>query len=701
MPVADSQATAARVAIAVALLLAWLNLLLTTRWAAVPGSLHGAREPWYAVALLAATVLLAMQWRSIGRPVSVGFAMPLTLLLSGSAVLVGAFASRLPPSQWNEIPFKDNWTELYQQAVNGVRLMYRGSVVGWNWGLQGGYPTSTDIAQNFAALAIVPMTLAGDRVGYHLLHVLLLAALPVLVWWDLRREDRETALLAAGFATVFTAGYVGWLGNSGDTNSLVGVFCATLAIAAGRGARLGHRWGGPLLLLALTLGLYSHVAFVLYAGIYLLIEAAYYRDRAAVIRLALASVAAVLAALPVHWESLRYSDFVSFNNTVYDPATPRDWPVVLKSIYYNVEILLRPGRWFNDYRSLANVWWIPVAVVAVVSPRSRVGFYAWATVLTQALLRINTPEAGAIFDRIQHMFPVIAAPALAGVVRGLAGTRTMALALTAVIGFYVATSFVPIRHVPELRAFNPPLIDRITASDGMVLVEISPHRDMDKDPVRRTPTTPFDVHFEGLLPDLAGQRFYSQMIDGWGWNIWRGQVVAAGTFEARPISETPPTEFASEMRRWGVRHLFVWTDATRGYLNASGLFVERWRDERWSHFELIDADTRSVVTATGSGRLRNLDFLGGEVELEGVAAGDLVVLRTNYYPAWRAYLNDREVPLHNARGQLAFNAPQDGSYIVRLVYPRYRGVSAFALLAFAAGVVVLARLPSSGLATAQ
>ncbi len=692
MSPADPKATAARATLALSLLLAWMNFLLTTRWAAFPGSLHGARQPFYAVALLAATVLLIRHWKSIGRSVSLGRKIPTTLLNAAAAVLVAAFTSRLPPSQWDQIPFKDNWTELFQQAVNGVRLMYRGSVVGWNWGLQGGYPTSTDIAQSFAALAIVPMTLFGERIGYHLLHVFLLASLPVFVWWDLRKEDRETALVTAGFATAFTAGYVGWLGNSGDTNSLVGVFCATLAIAGSRASRLGHRWGGPLLLLALTLGLYSHVAFVVYAGIYLLLEAVYYRDRAAVIRLAIASAAAVLAALPVHWESLRYPDYVSFNNTVFDPATPRDWPVVLKSIYYNVEILLLPGRWFNDYRSLANVWWIPIAVVAVTSPRSRVGFYAWATVLTQALLRINTPEAGAIFDRIQHMFPVIAAPAIAGMIRAFAGTRQLAVALMAVIGLYVATSFVPIRHVPELRAFNPPLIDRITASDGMVLVEISPHRDMDKDPVRRTPTTPFDVHFEGLLPDLAGQRFYSQMIDGWGWNIWRGQVVAAGTYQAVPIDETPPQEFADEMRRWGVRHLFVWTDDTRNYLNASGLFVERWRDDRWSHFELIDADTRSVVTLTGRGKLRNLDFLGGEVELDGVTAGELVVVRTNYYPAWRAYVDDREVPLENVDGQLAFKAPQSGSYVVRLDYPRYRGVSAFALLAFAVGVAALWRV---------
>ena len=45
------------------------------------------------------------------------------------------------------------------------------------------------------------------------------------------------------------------------------------------------------------------------------------------------------------------------------------------------------------------------------------------------------------------------------------------------------------------------------------------------------------------------------------------------------------------MRRWGVRHLFVWTDASRDYLARSGRFVERWRGAPWSQFELVDADT--------------------------------------------------------------------------------------------------------------
>jgi hypothetical protein len=207
--------------------------------------------------------------------------------------------------------------------------------------------------------------------------------------------------------------------------------------------------------------------------------------------------------------------------------------------------------------------------------------------------------------------------------------------------------------------------------------------------VRRTPTNPFDVHFEGLLPGVAGQRFYSQMIDGWVWNIWRGQVVAAGTFRGRRIAETPPGAFVAEMRRWGVRHLFVWTDASRDYLAKSGRFVERWRDGTWSQFDLADADVRSVVTPNGSGRLRDLDFLGAQVELVGVTAGEPVVVGANYYPAWRAYAGGREVPLYSADGQLAFRAPRSGSYSVMLSYPRRVWLSCLALACAALGLVAL------------
>jgi hypothetical protein len=682
-------------ALGLSLVLAWLNFLATARWSGLPGALNGWKKPWYAAALAAATLLAIAAWRRVGRPVRLGPLFTTAVLAAGAGSLLTALFSRLPPDTWTLLPFKDNWAMLLTQAVNGIGLLSRGAVVGWNWWFLGGYPTSTDIAQNFSLVALVPMGLFGPPLGYHVLHLALYLAVPAYIWWDIRQEDREEATLAAGFACLFAAGYSGTVASSGDTNSLVGVACAGLALLGSRAARLGRGWGGPMLLLGLTLAGCSHTAFFVYAVLFLAVEALYYRDRTALVRLVAAATLAGLASLPIHWESLRYHDYVSFNNAVYDPSAPIRWPAVARTIALNVEILALPHRWFNDYRSLANVWLPALVVMALLPGRSRAGFYAWAAVLAQALLRLNSPSmGGALFDRVQHMFPMLLAPALAGFILRTAGTPRLAAALVLPIGLYVATSLAPVRHVSTLREWNPPLFDRIAASDGaLVLVELSPHRDMDSDPIRRTPTTPFDVHFEALLPQLAGQRFYSQMIDGWGWSVLRGQVVGAGTFQGRPIAETPHDAFDAEMARWGVRHLFIWTDATRQYLSADSRYAERWHGGHWSHFERNDADVRQVVARTGRGDLRNLDWLGADVLLDGVRAGEQVVVRANYYPAWRANTGGAEVPLFASDGQLAFRAPRDGSYVVRLEYPRYRWLTIPAAAILLCGLFVLSRWP--------
>jgi hypothetical protein len=678
-------------ALLIGLIVSWANFIGTIKWAALAGALNGWKRPWYATALVAASILTIVKRRSVGREVQLGTVVPVLLLMSGAGMILFALFSVLPVRTWHLIPFQDDWTPLFQEAVNGVHLLRRGVAVGWNWWFLGGYPTSTDVAQNFGALLFAPMAIFGDRAGFHLLHAVFFLCVPVFVWSDLRHDGRQMAIVATGFACLFAAGYFGTLSQSGDTNSMAGVFCAGLSLVGSRHARLGRWWGGPLLLVGLTAALYSHVAFFVYAVLYLALEVLYFRDWPAGLRLAVTVTVALLAALPVHWESLRYPQYVSFNNTVYDPGAPIDWRSVARTIYYNVEILAFPQRWFNDYRSLTNVWMAALLVTALAR-RTRAGFYAAAALVTQLAMRFSTYELGALPDRMMHMLPMLIAPALAGFVLQFAGTRGLATALVVVLGLYVQVAVTPIRHVDSITEFDPALIEHMAHLDGnMVLVEISPHRSMDRDRRVHSARTPFNVHFEPLLPSVAGQRFYSQMWDGWVWNSFRGEVVGAGTFAGRPIAETPVATFEREMRRWGVRHLLVWTDPSRAYLAASGRFVERWRAGRWSHFELTDADVRSVVMTAGRGELRQLDFLGADVELTDAIQDEPVVVRTRYYPAWQARAGDRMVPLYASEGQLAFRAPAAGNSVVHLEYSRYRWLSIEALIAFVIGIAGLAR----------
>jgi hypothetical protein len=125
-------------------------------------------------------------------------------------------------------------------------------------------------------------------------------------------------------------------------------------------------------------------------------------------------------------------------------------------------------------------------------------------------------------------------------------------------------------------------------------------------------------------------------------------------------------------------------------------FDRRWSAGLWVDYELRDADMRDVVVGTGNGRLRDLNALAGTVALNAVGAGEAVVVRMNYFPAWTARAGSQAVPLRSVDGQLAFEAPADGSYDVVLEYPRRRGLILVSLMGLIAGCVVLARYGSFG-----
>jgi hypothetical protein len=135
-----------------------------------------------------------------------------------------------------------------------------------------------------------------------------------------------------------------------------------------------------------------------------------------------------------------------------------------------------------------------------------------------------------------------------------------------------------------------------------------------------------------------------------------------------------------------VRHLLVWSEASRRYFRGQIAFADRGSFDRWTHFELMDADARSVVTATGGASLDRIGPLGGQVRLENVGPAETVVVRTNFHPSWTAWDGERAVPVFEKGGQLAFQTPRGGSYDVTLVYPKRTWLLWLALAAVIAGI---------------
>jgi len=687
-------------ALLLSLTIAWINLATTGRWASVPGALHGWRQPYYALALGLSTISALLWLRHPSRAPVSGHAIAWLTAGAGLAVLAGAFCSAFPPSTWRQVPFYDDWPGLMQIAADGADLLRRGAVVGWNWNFLGGYHTSADLGQSLALTALVPLRLFGVELGFHLLLAAIAALVPLAVYLDVGLDgDRRVALLATGISCVLTAGYFGTVMRSGMANSVAGVGFVGLALAGSHAARLGRRWGGPLLILALTLVLYSHAAFFIYAAVYLALEVWFYRDRRMAVRSATALFIAFVAALPLHWELVWYPEYFRSNNLYWESPPAFDWRGFGRNVYYAAEILLKPGRWFNDYVGVAHVW-LPAVVVVATLRRSRAVFYAWAALATVAMLRLNTPQLGIVLAREMYAYPLLLGPALAVFVAHLPARPAVAPAVLLALGLYVAVPFDPVPHVPDVSAFNPALVDRVRhAPGGIVLLENNPHWNMIATPGERSERSRFATHYEALLPAATGKRFYGQPQDGYHRSIFRDRVLAGGAFRGRSISDEPPGRFAAELRRWGISRLFVWSGPSVRALESSPLFRLSWRADPWSEYTLVDSDLRDVTTDSGSGTLAAYDALAADIALDGVRAGDTVVVRTNFFPAWTASANGVTVPLVNRDGQLAFLAPFDGSYHVELRYPRRTGWLLLAWCLVAAGVIVLARWPRPGART--
>ncbi len=705
-----------RAALLASLAIMWLNYALTARWAHIAGSVHGPKQPLFLGLLVLTSLLALMPWPSTRSPL--GWTARIAGW-TGFIVLLALFFVWFPPRTWTEIPFLDNWPARFQSTIDGIALLRRGAFVGWEWHYLGGYHLSSDVTQSHTVLALLPMWLAGPTVGFHLLLLLMFAALPVLVFCDLRpdraqslplrqltgegvrhlyreedAEDDDARYVAAGLTAIATAGFSYLLLRSGDTNSLAGVACTLLALTASRAAARGTRWGGPLLLGALVLLNYVHAGFLVYAAFFLVLEALFYRDATRFARALFATTVALVAGLPQYWESWRYPAYFIPNNVILDHRGAFDVLTFLKKVYYNVELLWLPGRWFNDFSGLAGVC-LPITAYVAWRVRSRAGLYAWIALATMALMRLNTPEFAYLFLRPIHVLAVCLGPILAVFLTRFVGRRALALSVVALCAVYLQILVFQVPHVRTLRDGDPALVDRVAALDGaLVLVENTPHRDMDADPATTTEPTPFAAHVEQVLGTTTGRRLYSGLWDGWQWSPYRDQVLAGGAFRGRAIGTVSVDEVTDELRKWGVRHLIVWSQASLIYLRRHpDMFVERWSAGPWHQFEYLAADTRDVATTAGAGRIVSFDPLGAQIAIDGAQAGAEVVVRTNYHPSWSAHVGGTglAVPLESVRGQLGFRAPRDGSYIVTLVYPRRPWLTVVALACVLLGALILAR----------
>lgn len=660
-------------------------------WLARPAPV-GAYALWGAGLALAlarqpASQGLGSVGRILGRP-----------WVAGGIVLAGTFAAlvrKFPLSQWGQWIFFDDYPTLYYASVRGLATLAQGGVFGWDTRLLGGYYAVSDVNHNLA-LFLLPFAPFGTRVGYHLLIAASILAFPVLLTLWVREVLRDGGGAALGFwlGGFFALTILDNLLHWGMLNSFLGLDLLVTALLLLERVRARRPWTVFPLALVLGLAVYAHVAFFLYALALLALEFLRRPGRALARDLALAVGGALVLSLPMTVHYFLYPGYFIENNEAWSPQGMTAAEALARSLsnlasYGDLNACLAlPVK----YQALFLIS-VPAAAWVVwrrPGPARWVAGYAGLTTFAAAL---EVPGLALALERLKFVLPAFLVVVWAAWVWDGATRRPRlaALALAAAMVWVAwpprATS--PLTHVQSLRDFHPALMDQVARlpAGEWVVWEAQSSYDVIDDPAEASPHGPQNNHLEAFLPLETDKRYLTHIQEGYHHSIYRGNVLNAGAFRGRAIRKVPLEEMQAFLDRWGVGHLVVWSEPSRQYFGGHpDLFVPVWSDGQWSLFAYARGDPRQVLVPHGQGRLEGEGAFGFQVVLEGVQAGDPVVVRQNAFPAWRAFWEGGEVPLYADDGRLAFRAPADGTYVVTFRYPRYGWASAAALAVLGAGL---------------
>ncbi len=162
----------------------------------------------------------------------------------------------------------------------------------------------------------------------------------------------------------------------------------------------------------------------------------------------------------------------------------------------------------------------------------------------------------------------------------------------------------PVPHVRDASAIEPDLMAQMRGLDGaMVLLENTPHRDMDVDPARDVEPAPVPVHFESVVPRLTGLRLYAG-------HVGRVAVVSAARrgprgwrIPRRIYLRDSPDAVHAELSRWGVKSRVRLEPRSASVLRRRSTVRKRWSADPWSHYE-FRRPIRAISSLTnGRGRI--------------------------------------------------------------------------------------------------
>ncbi len=609
------------------------------------------------------------------------------------ALLLASFLVKFPLSQFDELVFFDDYPTIYTVTLKGWEMLKQGGLFGWDPAMMGGYYTSSDVSHNeiFFMLPFLPF---GPRVAFHLMILFYYMAFPVLLYGYARLlfADERAALLALWGGAFVAFGFFDNLLYWGMVNSFIGLCFLLLDLILVRLMRRGWPYASFFLILSLSLTLYAATGFFVYTLLLIGLDFLWHFDRRMIPRLAFVMAAAFVITLTFTYQPLVYADYYIQSDEIYAPVAYTIPQIIGQSIQA-LDRVARPGTWLLGvpvrYQGLFIVS-LPIIVALAweqVRARRLRGNAALGVVLMAAVVMLATlvvsPSVDMFVSRIRFVLPVylvLIYSAWLGQERRLQPAAVLVV-LAIILPTLPSRLWEPIPHQASLRAYNAPLLEAIEGLDSdLILLESMGGYDLATEGEGVTEFPETLTHLEPYFPFETSKRYMANNQEGYHHSVYRRNFITSGAFRGRLLTDWPREEIRAFLDQWGIKHLVLWSDIAKGYFEGDSHFARIWGDGFWAIYAYDGATPGDILAASAGGTLVPLGYFEQEVRLTGARAGELVRLRMNYFPAWRAYHAGQTVNLFDQEGLLAFEAPADGDYVVELRYPRYVGLSVLALL---------------------
>lgn len=609
------------------------------------------------------------------------------------------FIGHYPTGEWGMQVALDDYSKFFCHLRQGAGIIRQGAFFGWSSSFLGGQFTAAyDATLSLSALLMILSSVMKPAIAYHIMWLASFFAFPVLCYFYVKSFagcDKRPAVLAVPIACYFELSYFADLLRWGMLPSFAGLSMALLALILFRRLRNGSRHDLFYLVLTLSLLLYTHLGTFIYAVLFIAFDCALDPGNRGLRPLLGAGGLLIAVAAPYLFYKIAYPSYLIVDNVHYAPM-----PVSFGAPYW-ANVLIWLFTIFHKYPML-NIMRYPLLFIPVTLYIFRAN--GWRVVAVYAFFSVGAliffqNYIGFAFSRIMYLMPLLTAILLSGFLIINYDKRSFGKLLILVASSLIllnpanVTAPAPFRHFdPEL--YNRPLIEKLKELEGRyVAVENNTHF------VKTKGAHLPDFVWLPTLQAESGRLIFGNPGPWYVHSPYRANSFDSGEFRGKPLGAWPAEEVDAILKRWGVGYLVMWSRQAKEFFGERpDLYEKTWNYGDWSLYKVRDPDLRSAtVEDGGEATVSDMDYFEKRIGLAGVTKGSMVTVRSNYFPAWKAYYGGIAVPIRDMSGQIGFTAPASGNMTIIMKYPRYVLLSVVAFLGLAASwILSFGRWPLRG-----